>query len=491
MTVFKQFIIVSFAGVVGAACSDDKSSEKVNTPPIADAGASQTLSTDDPVRLSGSGSYDPDGDPLTYTWAFDSVPEGSSLLTTSFTSNESTDPDTNFIPDAIGTYVVQLVVTDTNTAASTPDRTLITIVGGEAPLANAGDDQAGLTGTGISLNGSGSTDPMERALTYSWTFATVPETSEIATFSPSDSVSTSFTPDVSGMYVAALIVNNGLSNSAPDTAVIRVSASDASPPVAAAGDDTSGEDCTLITVDGSASSDPDGESLQYFWDLQSKPAGSTTNGDNFADRTAATTTFFPDIAGEYVLSLAVFDGMSWSAPDLMTLTVDERSYNGVPSVYPGAPQSMDAGETICEEVGYSYICAYCDPVAIELGKDAIVRDADADTITVAWEVLSGAATIVDPTSLVTEASMTSSQPIEPGACETNEYTFQLTATDCTGASASQTVTHHAICCGITSGGDTDSAIDSGADTDGGTSDPTDPTDPEPGPDEEIESTPAP
>ena len=50
-----------------------------NTPPVADAGADQNLSADQEIRLDGGGSFDPDGDAMSYTWSFTRVPEGSTL----------------------------------------------------------------------------------------------------------------------------------------------------------------------------------------------------------------------------------------------------------------------------------------------------------------------------------------------------------------------------------------------------------------------------
>ncbi len=64
----------------GALTSTDEVSvviEKVNHPPVADAGPSQTVHSGSAVTLSGAGSSDPDGDPITYSWIQQSGPPAS------------------------------------------------------------------------------------------------------------------------------------------------------------------------------------------------------------------------------------------------------------------------------------------------------------------------------------------------------------------------------------------------------------------------------
>ena len=56
---------------------------------------------------------DPDGDALTYAWSFTSRPAGS---TAAFTGGTTVNP--TFTPDRAGSYTVQLIVTDNNSAAS-------------------------------------------------------------------------------------------------------------------------------------------------------------------------------------------------------------------------------------------------------------------------------------------------------------------------------------------------------------------------------------
>lgn len=91
-----------------------------NTLPVADAGDDQTVTAGDSVMLDGNGSSDDDGDPLTYTWTFDSRPEGSMAeLSAADTAMAS------FTTDEAGDYVVQLIVND-GKEDSAPDTVTVT-----------------------------------------------------------------------------------------------------------------------------------------------------------------------------------------------------------------------------------------------------------------------------------------------------------------------------------------------------------------------------
>ena len=71
--------------------------------------------------MDGSGSFDPDGDPLTYMWAFTSKPN--------WQHRWSLDDDSlvmpMFTPDEEGTYVLELIVKD-GELNSDPDTVVIT-----------------------------------------------------------------------------------------------------------------------------------------------------------------------------------------------------------------------------------------------------------------------------------------------------------------------------------------------------------------------------
>lgn len=86
-----------------------------NQPPVANAGADQTVVVNNQVQLDGSGSFDPDLDPLTYQWSEDSGNPQLGILS----SNTVVNPA--FTPLVAGVYHFSLAVNDgfVNSAADT------------------------------------------------------------------------------------------------------------------------------------------------------------------------------------------------------------------------------------------------------------------------------------------------------------------------------------------------------------------------------------
>lgn len=456
--------VASLALILGA-CGSDKTEtgggssgsgsegggeEGENHRPVADAGSDVSQDSLAAVPMDGRGSTDPDGDALTFFWAFDRVPDGSGVMEREapFTENYSATTSTSFRPDVVGTYIVKLIVKDAGGLESRPDYAVVTISDAGAPVADAGSDQDGSLGATFTFDGVDSYDPAGGSLTYSWSMVTAPTGSTAALGTPS-SVSTTFTPDKAGLYIASLVVNNGTADSEPDTALLRISSTTAESPVPNAGEDATVSDCMATALDGSGTYDPNTEdALSYLWSIQTKPTGSSvTDSTSFSDRTAVSPTFFPDIAGVYTLSLTAFDGSSWGTPDTVKITATERTFNSEPTVEAGAGASVDGGSADCEEDGYTYDCDSCANVVLTLGGDAAVTDGDADPYELLWTVVSGDADIADPDSLVTTVTLNEPTPTEPDVCTSTEYVFQLSATDCPGESSADTVTLSVSCCG--------------------------------------------
>ena len=132
-----------------------------NQPPKANAGADQSVLVNNSVTLDGSGSSDADGDSLTFKWSFVSRPVGSSAALSS-----TTKVNPEFVVDAPGNYVVQLIVNDGKTN-SQPDAVTISTEN-SAPVAKAGKDQTVGEADTVTLSGAGSFDPDDNIVSYSW-----------------------------------------------------------------------------------------------------------------------------------------------------------------------------------------------------------------------------------------------------------------------------------------------------------------------------------
>lgn len=89
-------------------------------------------------------------------------------------------------------------------------------------------------------------------------------------------------------------------------------------PVANAGPDQKGADGEAFQLDGSASTDPDGDPKTYAWSFVSKPTGSVATLD---DATAEKPTFTADVIGDYKLQLEVRDDKGLISTDDVTVSV--------------------------------------------------------------------------------------------------------------------------------------------------------------------------
>lgn len=287
-------------GTVNSA-PDTVTISTLNSAPVASAGADQSVYVGNTVTLDGSGSTDVDGNLLTYSWAFTSKPSGSTA-----TLNNQTSVNPTFTVDVAGTYVASLIVND-GTVNSTPDTVTVSTLN-SAPVASAGADQSIiLIGSTIQLDGSQSYDPDGDAITYQWSFTSVPAGSS-AILEKADTATPTFVADVRGEYVAQLLVSDASTQSTIDTVTISF---ENVKPIANPGTSQSVTVGTTVPLDGSGSADANGDTLTYQWTLSSVPTGSSAS---IADPDAKITSFVPDVAGTYVVQLVVNDGYIDSNP---------------------------------------------------------------------------------------------------------------------------------------------------------------------------------
>ena len=280
------------------------------------------------VVLDGTASYNPGTSSLTYRWT---APEGIKLTGTENARPHFTAPEVDYDIE----YIFTLVVND-GTRDSAPDEVAVTIRNGRnAPVANAGTDQVVNSGEIVILDGSGSYDPQEWALTYRWT---APEGIELI---GADEVQPRFTApavDEDTKYIFILVVNDLTEDSPPDTVTVTVrSLSEA--PVADAGPDQMVDEGAQVTLDGSGSVSLSGGALTYHW---TAPNGiELTGSGEVQPRFTA-----PEVnqVTVFVFTLVVNDGIEDSPPDTVTVTV--RSLSEAPVADAGPDQMVDEGAQV-------------------------------------------------------------------------------------------------------------------------------------------------
>ncbi len=356
-----------------------------NDAPVANAGSDKIavdtdLGGDEGVVLNGTNSSDPNGDDLNYSWTFN----GQEIAT-------SVNP-TVILP--VGLNEVVLTVTDVSfDPKSDTDTVLVNVLpGNQPPVADAGPDQEVFDqdlgeNEIVVLDGSGSSDPEGGNLLYAWTFNGV----EVGT-----TVSPSVTLPI-GTHTLVLTVTDQDTNdpkSAVDTVVVTVLEGN-QPPVADAGPDQEVEDLDIdgtetITLDGTASSDPDGGSLSYSWMLNNQVIGT-------------------DAISDVILPVGVHNIILTVTDDDETLVKSGSDTVVVTIISGNEPPMAEAGDDI--------IVIDAD----DNGQESVVLDgtgsSDPDidnTLSYSWEQ--------GGIEISTDATPTVSLPV-------GEYTFLLTVTD--------------------------------------------------------------
>jgi PKD repeat protein len=339
-----------------------------NRVPAASVGGPYSGTRGVAVAFDGSASTDADGDPLTFAWDFGDGATG-------------TGPAPSHAYAAFGTYVVTLVVNDGD-ASSSPAQTQVTVPD-RPPVANAGGPYSGVRGQGITFDGSASADPDGNPLTYQWDFG---DGTTGTGASPTHVYTTV------GSFVARLVVSDGGPQpSAESTATVTIANR---PPVANAGGPYAGTRTQAVPLDGSASTDPDGDALTYAWDF----------GDG-AIGTGATPGHLYTTLGTFTVTLTVNDGFTSSPAVTTTLTIS----NVVPIANAGPDRTVVRRSSVTLD-----------------GRGSSDPDG---TITYAWRQLSG--------PVVTLAGASTAQPsfTAPNVTSPTILDFELQVTDNNGATA--------------------------------------------------------
>jgi MYXO-CTERM domain-containing protein len=195
--------------------------------------------------------------------------------------------------------------------------------GNSSPSADAGGDQIGTVGVVVNLDGSGSYDPDDDELSFDWQIDDAPSGSAVA-LSGAKKEMAQLVPDREGTWEISLVVNDGALGSDADVVTITVG-TDNGKPVASAGADQSVTTGDLVTLDGTASKDPDGDPLQFAWTLVTRPGGSAAA---LSSASAARPTFRADVDGVYEATLTVSDGTLTSGSDKVRIVASSGGGGG-------------------------------------------------------------------------------------------------------------------------------------------------------------------
>ena len=371
-----------------------------NAPPSAHAGSDQKVNEGATVELDGSASKDSDGSIKSYLWQqVDSSDYRVDL------SNPNIDNPTFTTPFVIADtdLIFQLTVTD-SLGKSSDANTTISVVYNAPPSAHAGSDQKVNESATVELDGSQSTDS-DGIIAVAW-WQQIDSSGHIVTLSAIDAnLKTTFTaPEVEAdtELIFQLTVTDNLGKISTATVTITVLYN--APPIADAGADQSVIEASKVQLDGSAS---DGSIVSYSWQQVNSSGHNVDLSDpNIADPTFAAPEVDADTNLTFQLTVNEADGDSDS--DSVVITVFDYS-----------PPTVDAGIDNNQSVG---------TIARLRGS---AQHSTRSIVSYLWQETTNFGVDID------RADSANASFIVPTNLNVGDVlSFQLTATDSSGASAS-------------------------------------------------------
>ncbi|MYD93508.1 MAG: hypothetical protein F4Y02_07415, partial [Chloroflexi bacterium] len=287
-----------------------------NQVPTADAGEDRTVTESDTVTLDGSGSSDPEEQPLTYAW---SEPSGITLSSTTAAKPTFTAPTVSADTSYTFTLTVNDGVQDSVAASVT-----ITVEDDDAPsFGTEVDDQAEVAHIAMEALLLPEATGGNGTLTYALACAAGAMGCEGSPALPRglrfDAAARTLSgiPTATGTTLLTYTVTDADADTDSLSFNITVNANQV--PTADAGENRTVTEGDTVTLDGSGSTDPEGQPLTYTW--------TAPDGITLSDDTAAKPTFTaPEVSSNpaYTFTLTVNDGVQDSAePSSVIVTVED------------------------------------------------------------------------------------------------------------------------------------------------------------------------
>lgn len=374
----------------------------ISQPPVANAGPDQTVNQNVQVNLSGTGSTDPDGSIVAYSWRQVAGP--------SVTLNSSSSASASFTAPLVSSAKVltfELSVRDNNGDVDKDTVSITVLKNNIPPTANAGADQTVNEGVAIVLDGRSSSDLDGTISQWEWSQISGPPAAELGGSTPG--LLNVTTPSVAADSVMTfrLTITDNRGATASDTVTVTVRNIDN--PVANAGPDQTVDERANVSLNGSAT-DPDGGTIvSYSW-VQIAGFAVTLNNAN----TATPNFTAPSVSADHVMRfrLTVTDSSGLTGAD--TVDVNVRNIIVPPTAVAGLDQTVNANETV-----------YLDAQASS--------DADGFLTAFAWTQTAG------PAVTLNNANTPLANFTAPVVSVDTVFTFQVAVTDDDQATSTDTV----------------------------------------------------
>lgn len=201
----------------------------------------------------------------------------------------------------------------------------------EAAAAVAGP--APYIGGTVVLDATGSHDPDNDTLSYRWT--AVAPANDLPELASPNAAQCSFVPNSHDVYEFDLVVSDGFCESAPQRVVVAIV--NRRPVAVIHSDQEQYHVDDVVTLDAGASTDPDGDAIENWEWILTKPDQSVQQLDP-----APSVSFALTARGTWQVKLRVYDGIAWSDSCELTLTTKNRC----PVADAGADQTAQVGQTV-------------------------------------------------------------------------------------------------------------------------------------------------
>lgn len=211
------------------------------------------------------------------------------------------------------------------------------------PIAHAGGDYSVAEGSPVTLDGSGSTDSDGTIASYSWDF------DGDGVYDDANGVHPVFQTSDSGVYTVGLQVIDDRGDSAVATTLVTVTNV---APVADAGGSYNLELGQTATLDGSGSSDPGNDIVEYAWDL---------DGDGVYETLGATVEYTPSTTGNFTIGLQVTDADGAISSTTAIVEVSEPQVSNGPNLSHGVFAANTTWQTVNLSRSYDSMVVVATP----------------------------------------------------------------------------------------------------------------------------------